>query len=270
MLVRLAFGLRRPRVAVQGRDVAGEVVSVGAGVTSVAVGDLVVGELAGGGLAPFVLTKANKVVPIPAGLDPAIAATLPLAGGTAWQALDLAGVTAGSRVLVVGAGGGVGMFAVALAVHRGAVVTALAGERALDVVRAAGAAEVLDYRKHPVLGPDSFDAIIDIAGSTPLRELQGLLRPGGIVALVSGGTNRVTGPLGRMLRASIRSIGSQRKLKSLAAVAKPDITRQLLELAAAGQIRPHIERTWQLSEAGSALTHIDSGHTVGKIVVVAE
>lgn len=269
LLIRLAFGLRRPRTAVPGRDVAGRVAAAGSAVTSWAVGDRVVGEIGGGGLGATVVASAAKFVAIPEGLSSEVAAALPLAGGTAWQALDLGGVERGSRVLVVGAGGGVGTFAVRLAVLRGARVDALCGERAKDVVASLGAERVDDYRTTDLAdrrGAD-YDAVIDIGGSVPLRTLQQVVRDGGLVVGVSGGANRVFGPLGRMLRAAVLSIGSSRRIRSLAAVAKPDLTAALVDLAARGDLVPPIERTWQIDRGREAMAYMDAGHAVGKVIV---
>ncbi|TFV81003.1 NAD(P)-dependent alcohol dehydrogenase [Microbacterium sp. dk485] len=273
LILRLVFGLRRPRTAVQGRDIAGTVVGAGAAVTTLHVGDAVVGETTGGGLAPFVAVPAARLVRRPEGLDDLVAATLPMAGGTAWQALALAGIDGdaarGARVLVVGAGGGVGHFTVQLAALRGAEVTALAGPRALPVVTALGATTGLEHRRTDLsqLAAASFDAVVVIAGDHPLRHLRRLVVPGGTVVLVSGGSRPVTGPLGVILRAMVLSMFGSRRVRPLAATAKPEITAELARLAAAGDITPHIERVWPQTQARAALAHIDAGHTVGKVVV---
>lgn len=275
LLVRTAFGLRRPTQPVRGMDVAATVVALGEGVADLAVGDEVVGELpGGGGLARFAVAPAERLVARPAELDPVRAAALPIAGGTAWQALERAGVSAGDRVLVIGASGGVGTFAVQLAALREAEVWALCGERSRDLVQGLGAAHVFDYHR---VQPDSaevpaasFDAVIDIAGTAPLGALRRLVREGGSVVLVAGEGGRVLGPIGRIAAASLRSIGSKRPLRPLAAVAKPDVLAELLQLSAAGRLRPVIERTFTFDEARAALGHVDAGHTVGKVVVLAE
>lgn len=269
LLIRLAFGIRRPRTPVPGRDIAGTVLAVGEAVTQLRVGDRVAGEISGGGLAERVVVPASRLVAVPAGVSFAAAATLPLAGGTAWQALDLAGAGAGARVLVVGAGGGVGSFAVRLAVLRGARVDAWCGTQARDLVRAWGADAVLDYRTvDPGTVEAGYDAVIDVGGTVPLRALQRLVRDGGVVVGVSGGVNRVFGPLGRMVRGAALSIGSRRRLRFLAATPKAPITTELLGLAARGDLVPQIERTWPLTEADAGMAHVDAGHTVGKVVVV--
>ncbi|MET0673068.1 MAG: NAD(P)-dependent alcohol dehydrogenase [Microbacterium pygmaeum] len=271
LLLRAAFGLRRPRAATRGMDVAATVVATGPDVTALTVGDEVMGELSGGGgLAQYAVSAAGRLVPRPAGLDPLTAATLPLAGGTAWQALELASVAAGERVLVVGASGGVGTFAVQLAALRGAEVWALCGARSQELVTGLGAKRTFDYRETDAaaLPPSSFDAIVDIAGENRLRTLKALLRPGGTVVMVGGEGGRVLGPLGRMLRAVFVSLGGRgRSIRPLAAVAKPEVTRELAALAASGRIRPVIEHAFGFSEADAALARIDAGRTVGKVVV---
>ena len=99
LLARLASGLRRPRTPVPRRDVAGLVVAAGAGVRALHPGGRVAGEIPGGALAEFVACPADRLAIVPARVGDATAAALPLAGGTAWQALDLAHVASGSRVL---------------------------------------------------------------------------------------------------------------------------------------------------------------------------
>lgn len=267
LLLRLFFGIRRPKTAVPGRDVAGTIHAVGAGAEGWSIGDRVVGELPSGGLGSIALAPVARLVRVPDGVDLATAATLPLAGGTAWQALDLARVTAGSRVLVIGAGGGVGSFAVRLAVLRGAAVDAWCSPRAHAMVALLGAAHVDDYRCAE-LTPRAYDAVIDIGGAAPLRALQRAVVPGGRVVGVSGGANRVFGPIGRMLRGAVLSVGSAVRIAPLAATPRSEITSALLDLVATGELRPPVERTYPIAEARTALAHVAAGRAVGKVVVV--
>lgn len=274
-LLRLAFGMRRPRQAVRGMDAAATVVALGEGVSGLAVGDEVIGELpAGGGLARYAVCPVSRLVPRPAALDAVDAAALPVAGGTAWQALERGGVASGHRVLVIGASGGVGTFAVQLAVARGAQVWALCGERSRALVEELGAARTFDYRAVQPgaleLAAEPFDVVIDIAGTAPLRSLRGLVGDGGAVVLVSGEGGRVMGPIGRIAAASVLSIGSKRPLRPLAAVAKPDVLAELVALTTAGRLRPRIERRFAFAQAREALAHVAAGHAVGKVVVLAE
>ncbi len=193
LLIRPAFGLRRPRLATRGIDVAGTVVAVGAEVTALKVGDEVMGELAGGALAEYAVAPVARLTRRPDALAPRDAAALPVAGGTAWQALESAAVERGQRVLVIGAAGGVGHFAVQLAALRGAEVWAVCGARAEKLVADLGAVRTFDYRTTDAADlPDgSFDAVIDIAGAAPLRTLRRLVAPLGCTRprLRRGGTS---------------------------------------------------------------------------------
>lgn len=276
LLVRPIYGFTRPKYPVRGMDVAGTVVAVGPDVVGAEVGEEVIGELSGGGgLAPYATVAASRLVPRPTDVAPEPAACLPIAGGTAWQALDLAGVglTAATapRVLIIGASGGVGTFAVQLAVLRGAEVWATCGARNAPLVERLGAVRTLDHRTHPLseLPTAHFDAVIDIAGGMPLRELQRLTAPGGTVVLATGDGGPVLGPVPRMLKAAFLSIGSRRRIRPLAATTRPEVLRTLLELTAEGRIVPVIEREYPFADASAALARIEAGHTVGKVVVRA-
>ena len=280
LLVRPVFGLFRPRNPIRGMDVAGTVVARGDGVTDLQIGDAVVGEVpGGGGLARLATVRADRLARRPDGVSAEVAACLPIAGGTAWQAWDLARVPALSvddppsssapRVLVLGASGGVGIFAVQLAALRGAEVWATCGERNRALVEGAGAARVFDHRTVPLsdLPAAFFDAVVDVAGGVPVRALQRLVRDGGSVVLVTGEGGSVLGPVPRMIRAAAVSIGSRRPVRSLAATPRPETVTTLLDLVAGGRLTPVIERVWGFAEAPAALAHLETGHATGKTVV---
>lgn len=282
LLVRPVFGLTRPRNPVRGMEVAGTVVELGPDAIGVEIGSRMVGELVGGGgLASHVAVPASRLVAVPPDVPSVVAATLPVAGGTAWQALDLAGVgiraaggtpDAGTgRVLVIGASGGVGTFAVQLAALRGAEVWATCGEHNAPLVEHLGAVRTIDHRRTPLstLPAEHFDAVVDIAGGIPLRDLQRLVVSGGRVVLTAGNGGHVLGPMPRILAAGLRSIGSRRRIRSLLATPRPEVLAALLELVAAGRVTPVIEREYAFDDAVAALRHVEAGHTVGKVVVRA-
>lgn len=123
-LIRVAFGLRRPRRTILGRAVAGTVEAAGPAATRLRVGDEVFGEVAQRGFAEYVAAGEDAFARIPVGVTFEQAATLPVAGTTALQAVRAANVQAGQSVLVNGASGGVGTYAVQLAKCLGADVTA--------------------------------------------------------------------------------------------------------------------------------------------------
>lgn len=280
LLVRPVFGLTRPRYPIRGMEVAGTVVGLGPQAIGVELGQRVVGELAGGGgLASHVAVPAARLVPVPPDVALEIAATLPVAAGTAWQALDLAGVgirSAGGspdagpgRVLVIGASGGVGTFAVQLAALRGAEVWATCGERNARLIEHLGAVRTLDHRRTSLttLPAGRFDAVVDIAGGVALRDLQRLVVPGGAAVLVTGDGGHVMGPVPRMVRAALLSLGSRRGIRPLSARPRAEILAALLELVAEGRITPVIEREYGFDRASAALAHVAAGHAVGKVVV---
>jgi NADPH:quinone reductase-like Zn-dependent oxidoreductase len=268
-LVRLFFGPRRPRVAGRGMDLAGTIVATGPDAGDLTVGDRVVGAHVNT-LAAYVAVPVRRLSRIPDAVTSTDAATLPIAGNTAVTILDRCRVGDGSRVLVIGAGGGVGMFAVRLAVLRGAEVWATSGRRAEQTLRSLGATRTFDYRTTALsdLPVGAFDAVVDIAGEPPLALLRSLLREGGSVALVGGEGGRVLGPIPRIVRA-VFAARRGRAFRSIAAVTRPAVTDRLLAVAASGLLKPVIERTFPLDEARAALAHVDAGHTVGKVVVVA-
>jgi NADPH:quinone reductase-like Zn-dependent oxidoreductase len=271
LVVRTAFGLRSPKQKVRGMDAAATVVALGSSVSTWSVGDEVLGELPGGALAEYAIAPAKRLVRRPEALEPMLAAALPVAGVTAFQALERGGVASAYRVLIIGASGGVGTFAVQLAAARGAEVWALCGERSRAAVAALGATHTFDYKttqpRSAELPDESFDVVIDIAGTAPLGALQRMVRDGGRVVLVSGEGGRVFGPLWRIAAASARSLGSKRKLLALAARVSADDLTTLMQLVISGAVTPLIEREFSFAEAGAALAQVDAGHTVGKVLV---
>ncbi|MFI7416674.1 NAD(P)-dependent alcohol dehydrogenase [Nonomuraea sp. NPDC049684] len=152
-VVRLAFGLRRPRHGIPGRDLAGVVAAVGKDVTALRPGDEVFGWSTAGTLAEYARVPADNLVSAPANLSVVQAAAVPTSAMTALQALrDVANVRPGQTVLVTGASGGVGSFAVQIAKALGAEVTGVCSTRNVDLVRSLGADQVVDYTRtelHP-------------------------------------------------------------------------------------------------------------------------
>jgi myxalamid-type polyketide synthase MxaB len=141
-----ALGLYPGEAGLLGLECAGEVVSVGQGVTSVRVGDRVV-ALASGSFGEWVTVDARRVVPIPDGLDFAAAATIPIAFLTAWYGLrHLAQIKAGERVLIHSAAGGVGLAAVQIAQQAGAEIWATAAPEKWEFLRSLGVQRIMSDR----------------------------------------------------------------------------------------------------------------------------
>jgi threonine dehydrogenase-like Zn-dependent dehydrogenase len=169
-LVRvMGMGVRRPKVPVKGRDLAGVVEAVGSRVTRFRPGDEVYGVSIFGSFAEYARSRESDLARKPANLTFEQASAVPVSGMTALQGLrDVGRVQPGQQVLVIGAAGGVGSFAVQLAHAFGAHVTGMCSTAKTDLVQSIGAEDVIDYTREEVdaRGP-RFDLILDTAGRRP-------------------------------------------------------------------------------------------------------
>lgn len=269
-MLRLVNGLRRPKRIMFGSDVAGVVVGVGAAVTDVAVGDEVFGECAGGGCAPYLTVDAANVVAKPAGVSFEAAGATPIAGLTALQGLRTqADVQPGDRVLINGAAGGVGTFAVQIAKALGAEVTAVCSTRNVEMVRALGADEVVDYTSDDfVAGGARFDVMLDNVGSRTPSECLSVLVPDGRYVAVSGPKdNKWLDPMRHIARMWFACKRSSQSFHQFVAEPNAEDLTFLGELLASGQLKPEVQRVIGLDGVADGLAEIGSGHIRAKIVV---
>jgi NADPH:quinone reductase-like Zn-dependent oxidoreductase len=269
-MARPMIGLRRPKLAVRGWDVAGTVEAVGANVTAFQPGDEVMGT-AEGAFAELAVTQPENLVPKPSNLTFEQAAAIPVSGTTALRAVrDEGRVQPGQRVLVIGAAGGVGSLAVQIAKAFGAEVTGVSSTSKTDLVGSIGAADVIDHTREDFTdGSRHWDVIVDTAGRRPLRQLRRALTPKGTLVVVGGdGGGRWTGGFFRgILRGPLLSLFVGQRLRGLATkIQKEDLVR-LTEMIEAGTITPIIDRTYPLIEAPDAIRYLAKGHAAGKIVV---
>ena len=277
LLRLMGSGVLRPKNGVPGTDVAGIVEAVGTEVTKFQPGDEVFGETVlgfqwknGGSYAEFVRASEEALVSKPTGVTFEQAAA---AGTSALIALDNLGdlVEPGQSVLVNGAGGGVGTFAVQIAKARGGIVTAVDRGDKLGMLRSIGADTAIDYEVDDFTLGDPFDVIFDIPGNRSFSDLKRALADGGQYVLIghdrfghSGGRwlgkallrfarLALFGPLGRMQKGS--KLDTQGRLR---------VMRELLD---SGQVVPHVDRTFPLSEAVEAMKYLESGTAAGKVVL---
>jgi len=170
---------------VPSHEVSGVVVARGASVQDVEVGAEVFGLIAfdrPGAAAEYATIPASDLALRPPSVSHVVAAAVPLAGLTAWQALhDQAALEPGERVLVLGGTGGVGAFAVQLASHAGARVTAsVLGDASVPIARGLGADEVIDVATNGLdAAAPGFDVVLDTVGGDTLARAYALVRPGG-------------------------------------------------------------------------------------------
>lgn len=265
-IMRLGLGLMRPRTNVRGSDVAGVVEAIGPGVTVFRVGDEVLGT-AQGAFAAYAIARMEDVTIKPSDVSFATAAASVMAGYTALRAVrDTARIERGDRVLITGAGGGVGSSAVQIAVHDGARVTGVCSTAKVPLVRSLGAERVIDYRTENLDG--EYDAIIDTGGNRSIGVLRELLAPHGITVLVGGeGGNRIVGPMGRMLQASLASHTKGRRFVSLLATQRESDLKALAHLLDTGALRPPTTERFTLTEVPRAIDLLASGAIAGKAVI---
>jgi NADPH:quinone reductase-like Zn-dependent oxidoreductase len=269
-LIRVAgFGVLRPKLPVIGLDVAGIVCAVGDDVTRFEVGDEVFG-IAKGSVAEFAAAAEGKLAPKPADITFEQAAASTVSGITALQALDDVGhLEAGQRVLVIGASGGVGSFAVQIARAMGGIVDAVAGTANLEFVASLGAEQVYDHRTTDIADiAERYDVVLDIGGRNPLRKLRRLLTPTGTLVIVGGENgNRVTGGVGRQLRAVLLSPFVRQRLTTFMSKEHHGFVERLATLLESGDVVPAIQSRYTLDDATDAMRHLESGTASGKIVV---
>ena len=268
-VVRLAFGLRRPRHGIPGRDLAGVVAAVGKDVTALGPGDEVFGWSTAGTLAEYACVPADSLVSVPAGLSVVDAAAVPTSAIAALQALrEIANVRPGQTVLVTGASGGVGSFAVQIAKAFGAEVTGVCSTRNVDLVRSLGADHVVDYTRTDFTRTGKrYDVILDNVEAQPLAAVRRVLTPTGVLIPNSGRGGRWLGTLGRIVKARVLSGFTRQQLKPFLSVEKRRHLLTLADLLATRQVTPVIDRTYPLDEAADALAYVAGGHTRGKVVI---
>ena len=269
-LVRLAFGLTPAGRPVPGMAVAGVVEAVGAAAAGFSVGDRVVGQLKGGGFAPFALARPAELARLPDGFSFEDAATLPIAATTALSGLRQAGrLQADQSVLINGASGGVGHFAVQIAKLLGATVTAVCSGANVEAVRALGADRVIDYQTTDFTqGEARYDVIFDIVGNHPLAACRRVLTPKGVFVACAGGAENVwVGPMVGIASGVASNLWSSQRFAPAVDDPSGAAFEALLGWLAAGRLRPWISARVGLEAIPAALGAMGSGRTRGKIVV---
>jgi NADPH:quinone reductase-like Zn-dependent oxidoreductase len=257
-------GLRAPRRRTLGSDIAGRIAVVGSEVTRFRVGDAVYGDnlQLKGGFAEYAVAPASALAHKPDTMTFAEASTLPQAGAIALQ--GTAGVAAGQRVLINGAGGGSGAFAVQLAKRAGAHVTGIDNAGKLEFIRSLGADDVGDYRRQDFSDFAPFDRILDLVATRSPFACRRALAPGGRYRCV-GGAVRTLLPI--VTIGSVIGRATGRRVGMLAVAQGPTHFEPLAARCLSGDVRIHIDRTFDLDEVPQALAYVGEGRSLGKVVV---
>jgi NADPH:quinone reductase-like Zn-dependent oxidoreductase len=256
----LAQMIPHPLPLTLGWDVSGVVTAVGAGVTQWQVGDAVFSrpDLARDGTyAEFVAIRANECARKPRTISHVEAASLPLAGITAWEAMvDVARVGPGQRVLVHAGSGGVGSLAIQIVKAAGATVIATTSGRNRALVESLGADQVVDYTATTVADAvEPVDVVFDTIGGDVQEASWSLLKPGGIqVSIISPPDEARAAGLG--VRGAFVFIGPN-----------APVLERLAAMVDGGTLRPIVGAEFALSDIAAAHALSESGRAVGKIVL---
>ncbi|CAM9261896.1 unnamed protein product [Chrysoparadoxa australica] len=281
LLVQGKYQVRPPRPFSPGSEVSGSVKSLGAGVSSVSIGDRVMCMIPHGGLADEVVVPAAEVIKIPDEMDDEQAAAFIITSATTYFALSRrCKLLPGERLLVLGASGGVGIAAIQLGVALGAeVIAAASSERKLEVCRNAGATHTINYGKDGeglkagiarISGRRAgVDVVYDpVGGKLTQQAVRGLAMYGRllVVGFAAGEIPKL--PLNLLLLKQASAVGvfmgqwAQRKPQEYQL-----LLSELLEFFKRGDLRPVVTRVFPLSEGAAAIELLGGRQATGKVVV---
>jgi NADPH:quinone reductase-like Zn-dependent oxidoreductase len=266
-LVRLIYGLSRPRLATQGVEFAGEVEAVGKGVTEFVVGDQVFGMSPDtfGAHAEYLCLREDKPIAIkPTNVTHAEMAGITDGATTALTFLrDVAKVKTGQRVLINGASGAVGAYGVQLAKYYGAEVTGVCSAANVELVKSLGADRVIDYtRTDFTRSGQVYDVIFDAVGKRSFGECKNALSPNGLYL----STVPTWGVLTSVLWTAVFG---RKKAKFVTAglMQNRDNLNFIATLVEAGDLKAVIDRTYPMEEIVEAHRYVDTGHKKGNVIL---
>ena len=267
-----------------GNDVAGIVVGVGSRVKRFKLGDEVYARPDKdriGSFAEFIALNENDVALKPHSLSMQDAASLPLVGLTAWQALiEKANLQKGQKVFIQAGSGGVGTIAIQLAKHLGATVATTTSVANIDLVKRLGADIVIDYRQddfETIL--KDYDVVLHSQDAKTLEKSLRVLRPGGKLISISGppdpefgeeiGASWFLRTVMRFLSWGVKSRARRLNVdySFLFMRASGDQLSELTSLVDSGVIRPVVDRVFPFFKANEALAYVETGRAKGKVVV---
>jgi alcohol dehydrogenase len=267
-----------------GHDVAGVVVRVGARVKRFKVGDEVYARPADhriGTFAELIALQEQDLALKPKALTMEEAASIPLVGLTAWQALVERGhLQRGQKVFIQAGSGGLGTLAIQLAKHLGATVATTTSTANVDLVRRLGADVIADYKKEDFEAKLSgYDLVLHSQDRKALDKSMRVLRPGGRLISLSGPPDpdfakQIGAPWFAKLFTRLSSFGVRRKAKRLNTTfsflfmkASGDQLRQIADLVDTGAIRPVVDKVFPFQSTNEALAYVEAGRAKGKVVI---
>jgi NADPH:quinone reductase-like Zn-dependent oxidoreductase len=267
LIIRLVFGVFKPKQPILGSELAGVIESIGKDVHKFQIGDQVFAfsDAAMGCYAEYKCMPEDGAIALkPANLSYEEAAALSFGGTTALDFLRRGKLQIGEKVLVNGASGGVGTAAVQLAKHFGAEVTAVCSAANIELVRSLGANRVIDYTQEDFTqNGELYDVIIDTTGTAPFSRSKVSLQQKGRLLMVLAG-------LPDMLQTLWILMTSSKKVVAGPVASGAADLRFLAELAAAGEFKPVIDRCYPFEQMVEAHRYVDTGRKQGNVVVTLE
>ncbi|MFZ6870625.1 NADP-dependent oxidoreductase [Undibacterium sp. Di27W] len=267
-----------------GHDAAGVVVKIGSKVRQFKLGDEVYArpdDFRIGAFAEFIAIKEDSLAMKPASLSMEEAASIPLVGLTAWQALvEKANLKQGQKIFIQAGSGGVGTFAIQLAKHLGAFVATTTSTANIDLAKRLGADVVIDYKKEDfekIL--QDYDVVLNSQDAQTLEKSLQILKPGGKLISISGPPDtafaeEIGAPwfvrlIIRLLSFSVRRKSMRRNISYsfLFMKAHGRQLREITSLIDAGAIRPVIDKVFPFEASNEAMAYVESGRAKGKVVI---
>ena len=279
LLTQGKYQFKAPLPFPPGFELAGTVREVGGGVKDFRIGDRVLAIVSHGAFAQQCLAKADRAVPLPASADLELAAATMFTYATSWHALkDRAALRAGERLLVLGAAGGTGLAAVELGKILGArVIAAASSPEKLAVCREHGADDTIDYSKEDLregvkrlTGANAVDVVYDPVGGALSEPAFRSLAWGGrhlVIGFTAGEIPKLPLNLPLLKGASLVGVFLGGFMAQDPEGARAEM-RELVDMLAAGRIRPHISNRYPLERGVEALREVAERRVRGKVLIV--
>ncbi len=263
-LVRLFYGLRKPKNSILGHELAGVVEAVGTEVSRFKVGDKIFGTtgFASGTYAEYIaLPETATLELIPEGVDFQEAAALPMGAMTALHFLRKSKLQKGMHILIHGASGSVGTAAVQLAKYLGAKVTAVCSTRSLKMVEAMGADQVIDYTQEDFAENEfMYDVVFNVVGKTSYPIAKKVLKKGGVYIASDA-------PLSDYFQTPLAALFNNHQIIAGVASESTELLMYLKHRVEEGNLKAVLDRSYPLEEMAVAHQYVDTGHKKGNVVI---